>query len=80
MVSYGSPIEFFAVHDPPGQDSGYGMVTASFSRYLCEMVLITWTDHDLSYPLDCQGVLWLGGGSENGGCRSVNVTVSTGLN
>ena len=79
-VSYGSPIEFFAVHEPPEQERGYGIVTASFSKYLCEMVLITWMEHDLSYPLDCQGVLWLGGGSENGGCRSVNVTVPTGLN
>jgi hypothetical protein len=79
-VSHGSPIEFVDVNEPPGQGSGYGIVTASFSKYFCEMVLITWMDHDLSYPLDCQGKLWLGGGSIGGGCRSVKLTVSTGLN
>ena len=77
---YGSPIEFFDVERPPKTGNGYGIVTTAFSTYLCRMSLITWMDHDLSYPLDCQGELWLGGGSEDGPCLPVTVTVSTGIN
>ena len=73
-------IQFFNASASPGSGSGYGIVTATFSTYLCRLVLITWMMHDLSYPLNCGGELWLGGGSIVSGCMPVNVTVSSALN
>lgn len=45
-IDYGGPIEFF--EDAPQAGSGYSIVTAGFSTYLCRMSLITWMFHDLS--------------------------------
>lgn len=95
--NYGSPIEFFDIEKPPG--NGWGIVTASFSTYLCQLSLvsrnlryyigifgllcikITWGEHDLSYPLQCEAELWLNGGFNvpAGYCASVRVIVSTGI-
>jgi len=64
---------FFDLKDPP---SGYSIVTATFSTYLCQMSLMTWMMHDLSYPLECGRDLWLGGGLLNTqGCRAVRLLV-----
>jgi hypothetical protein len=72
----GSPVQFFNLESPPDENLGYSIVTASFSTYLCQMSLITWMEHDLSYPLDCDGQLWLGGGLlDTSGCQAVKLLV-----
>ena len=78
-INFGASIQFYEVSKAP-EDSGFAIVTASFSTYLCSLSLITWMDHDLSYPVDCEGELWLSGGGSNDHCAPVNVTVSTELN
>lgn len=72
----GSRIQFFNSSSLPQSVSGYAIVTASFSTYLCQMSLITWMQHDLSYPESCGGVLWLDGGLIDPGCKRTRVTVS----
>lgn len=76
-IDGGSKIQFFNSTARPEFSGGFGIVYAVFSTYLCQMSLITWMEHDLSYPEDCEGALWLDGGSPNSGCQSVNVTVAT---
>ena len=75
----GGPIRFFNSSSLPGWDSGYQIVTASFSTYLCKLILITWMQHDLSYPETCNnGTLWLDGGLVDTGCQRVTLDVSVG--
>jgi hypothetical protein len=62
-VDDANPIVFFNETDLP--TSGYGIVTAGFSTYLCQLSLITWMFHDLSYIEYCGGVLSLGYGLQD---------------
>jgi hypothetical protein len=62
-VDDANPIVFFNETDRPS--SGYGIVTAGFSTYLCQLSLITWMFHDLSYIEYCGEVLSLGYGLQD---------------
>ena len=79
IPSSGGKVQFFNSTSSPEGSSGYGIVTADFSTYLCQMELITWLDHDVSYPEDCSGVLWLSGGPSGSGCKSVTLTVMSAI-
>ena len=57
--------------------SGFGIVRPLYSEYLCAMSLVTWGQHDLSYPMVCAGELRLGFGlGDVEGCESAVVRVS----
>lgn len=73
----GSAVQIFSDSSLPPPSSGYGIVTASFSTYLCQLSLITWMYHDLSYPQICDGELRLGFGlSDVAGCERAVLKVT----
>lgn len=72
----GGPVRFFNSSFVPEAGNNYEIITASFNSHLCQMSLITWMEHDLSYPENCGGALWLDGGKPNDGCMRVRLTVS----
>lgn len=72
----GSSVQFFA-NATTTSLSGYGIVAAGFSTYLCQLSVYTWMMHDLAYPEICGGEVRLGFGlSEVEGCESVALRVS----
>lgn len=72
----GGPITFYA-NQTLAVDNGLAMVTAAYSTYECQLVLIPYLDHDVSVIYECDGVLNLFGvGGLSSSCSEVNVTAA----
>ena len=72
----GGPVTFFA-NTTLAIDDGLAMVTAAYSTYECQLVLIPFLDHDVSVIYECDGILNLFGIAESSsGCSEVNITAA----
>lgn len=76
MQQQGGPVTFLA-NTALAIDDGLAMVTAAYSTYECQLVLIPFLDHDVSVIYECDGILNLFGIAESSsGCSEVNITAA----